>query len=260
LSLSHLTLPHTDIQKRKFVHIVKYFLFYFIHYSNYLSHNKYIKKFPCTSARGNLTILIETENEREGKEKENYMLPSSLLLSLSSLSYSLSRRRRSRWGGGVWLVRCRCCTCSLSLSSLSSRFSPFPPHEQLLAAVVGGEVVVVAVIILVVSSPLLSRGGGTGSSLSVLTSLPHLVVVVQSVFCPLPVCTPQGVACGGCCGGSGGGALPSSLLLAAGCRLSVTSSTHDPPCEQWLAAVVAGAGSLGHYLFRGSSDVAGIWG
>jgi hypothetical protein len=96
------------------------------------------------------------------------------------------------------------------------RCSPFPPHEQLLAAAVGGDVVVVAVIILVVSSPLLlSRGGGTGSSLSVLTSLPHLVVVVvvQSVFCPLHVCTPQAVACGGCCGGSGGGTLPSSLLL-----------------------------------------------
>lgn len=73
--------------------------------------------------------------------------------------------------------------------------------------------------------------GGAGSSLSALMSLPHLVVVVVvqslSVVCPLPVSTPQAVACGGCCGGGGGGTLSSSLLLAG---------------------VVAGAGSLGHCL------------
>jgi hypothetical protein len=43
------------------------------------------------------------------------------------------------------------------------------------------------------------------------------------------------------------------------CRLSVPSSTNDPPCEQLLAAVLAGVGSL-IYVEVVSSDVAGIRG
>jgi hypothetical protein len=180
----------------------------------------------------------------------------------SSLSHSLSWSHPPESlveGGGMLLVHHHCRTCSPRCSR--PHCSPLPPHEQLLTAAVGGDVVVVAIILLVVSSPLwLLRGGGCWvvpvcvdvpapschcrcSACSLCLPRKQSLAVVP---CPHPCCSQQAIVI-----------LSLMFVVWSLSHLSVPTSTHDPPCEQWLAVVVAGAGS---HLFRGSSDMAGIQG
>jgi hypothetical protein len=120
-----------------------------------------------------------------------------------------------------------------------------PPRKQSLAAAVAVAVAGAAAVV-VPHRPVLVL------ILSLLSGLAHpvhptsscsqhrLAVVVVVVVLSFPSC---------CC---------SSRDLSP-CRLSVPSSTNDPPCEQLLAAVLVGVGSL-TYVEVVSSDVAGIRG
>jgi hypothetical protein len=148
-----------------------------------------------------------------------------VVVAVSSSSSPSSLRRRSRRTVGV--LRRACLTPSALLSLLRCLvFVPLP--------------VVVAAVVVPISSPhrpwpwSLPLQATARSSRWPSSSRPSLVVSLLSfVAWSLPVVS-----------------IP----------ISVPSSTHDLRCEQWLAAVVAGAGFLGHYLFQGSSDVAGIRG
>ena len=128
------------------------------------------------------------------------------------------------WGGGhdvaaaVHVAIIVTVPSSLSHSSLHRCCCPFPPHEQLLTAAVGGSVVVAVFVVPspgVQGRPCLGCGVPAPMLLLLLSPSPSRpVVIVWSL---------------------------SMLVLL---------STHDPPCEQWLTVVVAGAGSLRYYPFE----------